>query len=205
MKVTYFPLGSYQANCVILSDESGCAVVIDPGDEAERLYQSLMMQNLRVAAIMLTHAHFHHLLAVRELQEKTGAPLYVHAEDAPALSDARYSLIPFHRRPYCLSADRLLNDGDTVEVGDLRIAVLHTPGHTKGSCCFLCGDVLASGDTLFAGSMGRTDLPGGDMSMLMHSLRRLAALPAELRVIAGHGEETTIGYERRCNPFLAGV
>ncbi|MBP3435221.1 MAG: MBL fold metallo-hydrolase [Clostridia bacterium] len=205
MKVTYYPVGDYQANCVILSDESGCAVVIDPGDEAPRLLQRLADQKLRVAVILLTHAHFDHLLAVRELQTATGAALYIHTEDASALSDTRRSLIPPHRLPYELTADRLLIDGDTVVVGELMLSVLHTPGHTPGSCCYQCDNVLISGDTLFAGSVGRTDLPGGRTAALLQSLRRLATLPPELRVIPGHGEATTIGYECRYNPFLAGV
>lgn len=205
MKVTYYPVGEYQANCVFLSDEQGTTVVIDPGDEAGRLLDRLKDQHLNVKAILLTHAHFDHLLAVRELQEATGAPLYIHAEDAPALSDADISLIPPHRRPYVLTADRLLNDGDIVTVGDLTLTALHTPGHTKGSCCFLCEDLLIAGDTLFAGSVGRTDLPGGNMRTLFQSLRRLAALPGETQMISGHGEDTTIGYECRYNPFLAGV
>ncbi len=205
MRVSYYPVGDYQANCVIVSDEARRAVVVDPGDEAVRLLQRLTEQELQVEAILLTHAHFDHMLAVRELIEATGAPLYVHAEDAAALSDVGRSLIPPHRRPYTLSADRLLQDGDTVTVGELVLKVLHTPGHTPGSCCYRCGDLLIAGDTLFAGSVGRTDLPGGDTAQLFQSLRRLKSLDATVRVIPGHGEETTIGYECRYNPFLAGA
>ncbi len=205
MNVAYYPVGDYLANCVILSDPQGRTAVIDPGDEAPRLLQRLGDKAAQVEAILLTHAHFDHILAVRELQEATGAPLFIHASDAPALSDASLSLIPSYRRPYVLCADRLLQDGDTVTVGSLALTVLHTPGHTPGSCCYGCEDVLIAGDTLFAGSVGRTDLPGGNTAVLFESLRRLAALPAEWRVIPGHGEETTIGYECRYNPFLAGV
>lgn len=205
MKVSYYPLGAYQANCVVLSDENGSLVVIDPGDEAPRLLARLQESGETVVAILLTHAHFDHLLAVRELQEATGAPLYVHAADAAALSNAALSLIPPSRLPYLLVADHLLNDGDKVTVGNLVLEVLHTPGHTPGSCCYRCGDLLVTGDTLFRGSIGRTDFPGGSTAALFHSLRRLAALPATLRVIAGHGEETTLDCERRCNPYLVGV
>ena len=205
MRVSYYPVGDYQANCVIVSDEAHRAVVVDPGDEAVRLLQRLAEQELQVAAILLTHAHFDHMLAVRELIDATGASLYLHAEDAAALSDAGRSLIPPYRRPYTLSADRLLQDGDTVTVGELVLKVLHTPGHTPGSCCYQCGDLLIAGDTLFAGSVGRTDLPGGDTAQLFQSLRRLKSLDATVRVIPGHGEETTIGYESRYNPFLAGA
>ncbi len=205
MKVSYYPLGAYQANCVVLSDENGSLVVIDPGDEAPRLLARLQESGETVVAILLTHAHFDHLLAVRELQEVTGAPLYVHAADAVALSNTALSLIPPSRLPYPLTADRLLNDGDTVTAGKLVLEVLHTPGHTPGSCCYRCGDLLVTGDTLFRGSVGRTDFPGGSTAALFNSLRRLAALPATLRVIPGHGEETTLDCERRCNPYLVGV
>lgn len=205
MKGAYYPVGAYQANCVILSDENGSLAVIDPGDEAPRLLARLQESGETVVAILLTHAHFDHLLAVRELQEATGAPLYVHAADAAALTDAELSLIPPSRLPYSLTADRLLSDGDTVTVGELVLEVLHTPGHTPGSCCYRCGDLLVTGDTLFRGSVGRTDFPGGSTAALFNSLRRLAALPETLRVIAGHGEETTLGRECRCNPYLVGV
>ena len=205
MKVTYYPLGAYQANCVVVSDEQGRCIVIDPGDEAQRLQMLLNALGVTVSAILLTHVHFDHILAVRELQEITEAPLYVHAGDASALTDNARNMIPPYRLPYALKADHLLNDGDTVTVGDLTLTVLHTPGHTPGSCCYFCDGLLIAGDTLFAGSIGRTDFEGGDMSKMIGSLRRLKTLPEDTRVISGHGEETTIGYEKRYNPYLAGV
>lgn len=203
MTVSYYPVGALQANCVLLSDGNGHLAVVDPGDEAPRLSALLKRLGGTVEAILLTHVHFDHILATKALQENTGAPLLVHEADAPALSNEALSLIPPQLLPYSLTADRLLRDGDTVTVGEMVLEVLHTPGHTPGSCCYRCEDVLVAGDTLFAGSMGRTDLPGGDTAAMFHSLRRLSELPDELRVIAGHGEETTIGYERRYNPFLA--
>ncbi len=203
MIVSYYPVGALQANCVFVSDENGNTAVIDPGDEAQRLLKLLNESNLTVTAILLTHAHFDHMLAVRDLQQATGAPLFVHEADAPALSNEALSLVPAYLQPYVLEADRLLKDGDTVDIGSLTLTAMHTPGHTLGSCCYRCGDLLVSGDTLFAGSMGRTDLPGGDTAAMFRSLCRLSELPDETRVIAGHGEETTIGYERRYNPFLA--
>lgn len=205
MTVEYYPVGAYQANCVFWSDGNGHLAVIDPGDEAERLLARLRERGEQVAAILLTHAHFDHLLAVRELQAATGAPLYLHVLDAPALTRPELSLLPAARRPYALTADRLLHEGDTVAVGALSLTVLHTPGHTPGSCCYSAEGVLAAGDTLFAGSRGRTDFPGGDDADMRNSLRRLAALPDAVRVIAGHGEETTVGWERTHNPYMASV
>ena len=202
MTVSYYPLGALQANCVLVSDENGNTAVVDPGDEASRIVRLLEEQGATVKAILLTHTHFDHMLAVSDLQQATGAPLLVHEADAPALFNEALSLVPAYLQPYVLKADRVLQDGDTVEIGSLTLTVMHTPGHTRGSCCYRCGDLLISGDTLFAGSMGRTDLPGGDTAAMFRSLCRLSELPDETRVIAGHGEETTIGYERRYNPFL---
>lgn len=205
MKLSYYPVGDYQANCVFLSDEEHRAVVIDPGSEAPRLLQRIREQRLQVETILLTHVHFDHLLAVRELQEATGAMLCVPAADEPALLDSNRSLIPASRQPYPLLADRLLHDGDTVTCGEMTLEVWHTPGHTPGSSCYRCGQLLIAGDTLFAGSVGRTDFPGGDAALLYQSLRRLASLPADTQVIPGHGESTTIGRELQYNPFLLGV
>ena len=203
MIAAYYPVGALQANCVVLSDENGHLAVVDPGAEPSRLWAHITALGGTVEAILLTHVHFDHVLAVRELQEKCGAPLLVHEADAAALSDPARSLIPSYDLPYALKADRLLCDGDTVAVGDMELEVLHTPGHTPGSCCYRCGDVLVSGDTLFAGSIGRTDLPGGDTATMFRTLRRLAALPDSLRILPGHGEETSLARERLYNPFLA--
>ncbi len=205
MTVTYYPVGNYQANCVIASDEQGHCVVIDPGDEAPRLLSLLKTKGDIVDAVLLTHAHFDHLLAVREVQEQTGAPLFLHADDVDALEDVGRSMIPAYRLPYPLCADRLLQDGDSITFGNATLTVIHTPGHTPGSCCYYGDGWLIAGDTLFAGSIGRTDFVGGNLGQMRESLRRLATLPDAVRVVSGHGEETTIGVERRCNPFLAGV
>ena len=203
MTVSYYMVGDLQVNCVVIADENANAVVIDPGDDAAELTATLRSKALNVKAVLLTHAHFDHLLAVKELQKEFNAPLWLHEAEAPALEDAGKSLIPAYRRPYILKADRLLRDGETVAVGELEFEVLHTPGHTVGSCCYRFGDVLVSGDTLFAQSIGRTDLPGGNTAQMFHSLRRLSTLPDTLRVIPGHGPETVLGYERHYNPYLS--
>lgn len=204
MTVTYFPVGELRANCVLLCDGNGHAAVVDPGGDAPRILEKVRSMGATVDVILLTHAHFDHMLGVRELQAETGAPLFIHEADAPALSDASLNLMSMVCTPYALSADRLLKDGDAVSVGTDTWTVLHTPGHTRGSACYYGDGVLVSGDTLFAGSMGRTDLPGGSTEQMVQSLRRLSTLPEDVRVIPGHGEETTIGFERRYNPFLMG-
>ena len=198
----YFPVGAYGANCCLVSDADGNTVVMDPGDEAERILAHIRDFSLTVRAVLLTHAHFDHMGAAARLQREFGAPLYVHTDDVRGLTDSRYSVMPLSDAP---TADRLLKDGDTVTVGSLTFTVLHTPGHTPGSVCYRLENVLFAGDTLFAGSIGRTDFPGGDMTAMRQSLRRLSALPDELSVVPGHGEETTIGYEKQTNPFMIGL
>ena len=201
MTIRCLPLGALQANCYLLSDEEGATAVIDPGDEAGTILETVRAGELAVEAILLTHAHFDHILAADELRRETGAPVYVYETDAPALADPRRSLTVLAKGGAGpLRADHLLKDGEELRVGRLAVSVLHTPGHTPGSCCFLCGDALFSGDTLFAGSIGRTDFPGGDDQAMAASLRMLAALEPGIRVFPGHGESTTLSKERMENP-----
>ena len=203
MTIRCLPLGALQANCYLLSDEEGATAVIDPGDEAGTILETVRAGELAVEAILLTHAHFDHILAADELRRDTGAPVYVYETDAPALADPRRSLTVLAKGGAGpLRADHLLKDGEELRVGRLAVSVLHTPGHTPGSCCFLCGDALFSGDTLFAGSIGRTDFPGGDDQAMAASLRMLAALEPGIRVFPGHGESTTLSKERMENPYL---
>ncbi len=188
-------VGAYQANCYLVFDEQKNAVVIDPGAEPQRLLRCIGEHQLCVKAILLTHAHFDHMMAVADVQQATGAPLWLHEAEAPALSDSRRSMVPV---PYPLTAQHVLCDGETFAVGNLHFTVLHTPGHTEGSVCYLCGDTLFSGDTLFAyGGVGRTDFVGGNACALWRSLKRLSSLPPNTRVATGHGEETTIAAELR--------
>ena len=195
-------VGQLAANCCLVYDEQKRAAVIDPGDEAERLLTLIETYGLQVQAILLTHVHFDHIQAVKELKEATGAPLFVHEADVPALTDPAFSMVMF---PYALNADRVLHNGDTIEIGELTFTVLHTPGHTRGSVCYHCDDTLFAGDTLCAGSIGRTDFAGGDFAAMRQSLVRLATLPSETRVVPGHGSETTIGFEKQSNPFMVGM
>lgn len=196
------PVGAYQANCCLVYDESGRAIVIDPGDEAARLLAKIRENGLQVEAILLTHAHFDHIGAVQALQHETGAPLYVHEAEQKALTNPVYSMVT---EPLSFVADHVLRDNDTVTVESMTFTVLHTPGHTEGSVCYLCENTLFAGDTLFAGSVGRTDFAGGSFTALRESLVRLSALPDQVVVVPGHGAETTIGAEKRSNPFMTGL
>ncbi len=196
------PVGAYQANCCLVYDESGRAIVIDPGDEAARLLAKIRENGLQVEAILLTHVHFDHIGAVQALQHETGAPLYVHEAEQKALTNPVYSMVT---EPLSFVADHVLRDNDTVTVESMTLTVLHTPGHTEGSVCYLCENTLFAGDTLFAGSVGRTDFAGGSFTALRESLVRLSALPDQVVVVPGHGAETTIGAEKRSNPFMTGL
>lgn len=210
MKVERIVVGPLDVNCWIVADEAGGpAVVIDPGDDADAVMHALHGNG--VAAIVLTHAHFDHIGAVADLIDLTGAPLAVHGADADRLGSAGPSgtggaLFGFdsHTAP---PADRTLVDGDVIEAGELTLTVLHTPGHTEGGICLLACDRtdcrhLFSGDTLFAGSVGRTDFPGGDARALAASIAaKLSGLPEATVVHPGHGPDSTIGREARINPF----
>lgn len=177
----------------------GEAAIIDPAPDAARFAPLLEKENARLTHILLTHGHFDHVYGLDSVRAAwPAARLCLFRADAVGTED----------RPVKESPEILwLTDGQTFTVGQAELTVLHTPGHTPGSCCWLCEGVLVSGDTLFAGSAGRTDLPGGDWETLMRSLRRLAddpALPDELRVLPGHGAFTTLGLERAQNPYMKG-
>lgn len=211
MNVKRVSVGPLEVNCWLVDDgEGGPVVVIDPGDEADRVLGAL--DGKTVAAIVLTHAHFDHVGAAGAVKDATGAPLMVHEADAERIThDAAHgtggALFGFGG-VVAPPADVLLRDSDTIEAGRLRFDVLHTPGHTQGGISLYVRDPdggaghLFSGDTLFSGSVGRTDFPGGDGRALAASIaRRLAPLPPETLVHPGHGPDTTIGREARINPF----
>ena len=203
------PVGMLQCNCSIFGDEqSREAVVIDPGDEIEDIQAILKKHGLRVKAIVITHAHIDHIGGAAKLRRVTGAPVLLNVNDQALLKmlDVQAQWLGM-RPPEETVIDSSLTSGDRVRAGSLVADVLHTPGHTEGSVClyFAAEKKLIAGDTLFAGSIGRTDLPGGSYKKLMESLRGpVLSLPDETIVVPGHGPLTTIGDERETNPFLAG-
>ena len=206
MEIRTLPVGQLDTNCYIVWEADGQAVVIDPGAQAGRILDEADAAGVRVRAVLLTHVHFDHILAAREVMNATGAKLLVPAGDEPALTSPARSLLAMFL-PGCrydLQADRLLVDGDTVTVGGLTLTVMHTPGHTPGSSCYIGDGVIFSGDTLFAGGAGRTDFPGGDEAALRRSLKRLAAWEGDYRVFPGHEESTTLQRERLENPYVNG-
>lgn len=204
MQIIRLPVGELQANCYILYDDEKNTVVIDPGAEAETILAAVSSRGLAVRHILLTHVHFDHVQAAREVAAATGGDILAPEGDWAALSDPRLNLSGLFpgEGPLTLQADGKLREGDVVEAGTLRLTVLHTPGHTPGSSCFLCENVLFSGDTLFRFSMGRTDFPGGSFQDMKESLDRLAALPGDYTVLPGHDAATTIAEERADNPYI---
>jgi len=199
-------VGPIMANCYIVGcEETRQAVVIDPGDEADHILYTLAGHKLTVKHIINTHGHFDHVSANRQLQQATGADIIIHAADAPmltSLSDmaAAFGLSCENSPP----PDRTVDEGDIISFGSLEMKVLHTPGHSPGGISLVCGDKVFVGDTLFAGSIGRTDFPGGDFDTLIAAIRRkLFPLGDQVVVYCGHGPETTIGREKRTNPFAA--
>lgn len=204
VKIRYYSVGGMGTNCYIVSDKNGRTAIIDPGGDAKRILDDVKLNNLTVDYILLTHAHFDHIMATQELREATDAQVCVGAGDAPMLADAQYNLsaMVYPTQAVNLSADRLLTDGDAITFGDVTLSVIETPGHTRGSVCYAGDGVLFSGDTLFAGSIGRTDLPGGDMTVMRKSLMRLCAITEDVVVYPGHGEETTLAFQKAANPYL---
>lgn len=202
MKIETIVLGAIQTNCYLVSAENA-ALVIDPGEYDPRAAAFLKENAACQRLILLTHSHYDHICGAPRLREETGVPIAVGARDAAALGDPAASLSDYFGGAHTpFAPDRTLSDGETVTVGTLTLEVLETPGHTPGGVCFLAGDVLFSGDTLFADSVGRTDFPGGDTPALLRSLSRLSALGDGVRVYPGHGGETTVGHEKRCNPYM---
>jgi glyoxylase-like metal-dependent hydrolase (beta-lactamase superfamily II) len=204
-----FPVGPLACNCTILGDEeAGEAIVIDPGDEVGRIHRRLTELGLKLKQILVTHAHIDHVGGALKLKRLTGAPILLNENDLPLLKmmemQAGWIGIP---TPETAPPDENLVDGLRVGLERYPAQVLHTPGHTQGSVClhFASLKMVIAGDTLFAGSIGRTDLPGGNYGQIIDSIEsRLLTLPDETKVLTGHGPATTIGAERKSNPFLRG-
>lgn len=205
MKIIILPVGFIGANCYIVYDEETKeALVIDPGDEGERICTEIQKNGLQVKYIVDTHGHGDHIGANGYVKEVTGATLAIHKEDAPMLTDASKNMSMYMPvRTNGPAADLLLKEGDVLEVGKMKFQVLHTPGHSRGCICLVSGKACFSGDTLFQYSIGRTDLPGGSFEQLIASVTdKLLVLPEDTTVFPGHGPKTTIGAEKAGNPFL---
>jgi glyoxylase-like metal-dependent hydrolase (beta-lactamase superfamily II) len=204
-----FPVGPLQCNCSIVGDEQTReAMVIDPGDDIENVLAILQRHGLTVKQIVITHAHIDHIGGAAKLRRVTGAPVLLNANDQALLKmlDVQATWLGMSPPEHTV-IDASLTAGDKLHTGSLVADVLHTPGHTEGSVClhFAAENKLIAGDTLFAGSIGRTDLPGGSYKKIMESLHGpVLALPDDTIVVPGHGPLTTIGEERETNPFLAG-
>ena len=205
MIIKTLPVGPIMANCFIVGcQETLEAAVIDPGDEADKILQSVTDLTLDVKTIINTHGHFDHVSGNKGIHTATRAPILIHALDAPMLeqisaSAANWGLSAEDSPP----PDRTLNDGDTITFGRITLKVIHTPGHTPGGVSLFTDGHVFVGDTLFAGSIGRTDFPGGDFATLKSSIQdKLFALADDVRVYTGHGPETTIGHEKQHNPFV---
>lgn len=206
MEILALKLGMIQTNCYVVGTKQNNAAVIDPGDNAPKVLSLLREKGWTLKKILLTHGHFDHAMAVNDLVKATGAQVYIHQLDQELITDPEKFYV-FHQHfgdfhPISASS---LEDGRDVALDELTFHCIHTPGHTKGSCVFLCGDVMFSGDTLFAGSCGRTDFYGGSHAQILQSLHKLADLEGNYRVLPGHDEETTLDYERKTNPYLGRI
>lgn len=205
MRFHKLTLGDLGTNCYILADEaSGKAMVIDAPDDADTILAFLRENDYTVQDILLTHGHYDHILALAELKAATGAPVSIHENGRQFLRDGINNLCHYVGIAWTpVAADRYLRDGDTIALGDTVFQVLHTPGHTSDCICLYGGGILISGDTLFQRSVGRVDHPTGSLRQEIDSIQeKLMPLPDEVRVYPGHGPSTTIGEERKENPYL---
>ncbi len=211
MNIRCFPLS---CNCYVVSDDDGNAVIIDPCEHGRELYSYVETQNLKLCAVIITHAHFDHIYGLTHLIDEArengcSIPVYIHWGDAAAMASEEKNLsAPLFRTPYSYTGTlNEVNDGDKVTVGKLVFDVMSCPGHTDGSACYIehSEKVVFAGDVLFEGSIGRTDFPGGSMTKMRESLTKLMSLDNSYRVYSGHGSSTTIGDEKNFNPYIASL
>jgi glyoxylase-like metal-dependent hydrolase (beta-lactamase superfamily II) len=199
-----FTVGPMEANCYILySPDKREGLIIDPGAEGERLIKFIQEKKISIRYIINTHGHPDHIGANRKVKEHTSAPILIHQRDAPMLtkSDSILTLI-FPLEYSSPPADTLIKDGDLIECAGMKLKVLHTPGHTPGGISLLTDDSIFTGDTLFSGSVGRFDLPGGSQEVLLNSIRKILSLGENLTIYPGHGPSTSVGEELHSNPFI---
>lgn len=206
LKIGRIVLGVCQTNCYfVYEDGKNEAILFDPADKGEYIYNKLKEKGIIVAAICLTHGHFDHIWGVNELKELSGAKVYASELEKEVCENAEVNFSANTGRPCTVKADVYVKDGEEISVAGMTCRLIETPGHTKGSCCYYFENdkILLSGDTLFQESVGRTDLPTGSMSALVRSIReKLMPLPGDVKVYPGHGESTSIAYEKENNPYL---
>ncbi|MBQ7759209.1 MBL fold metallo-hydrolase [Anaerotignum sp.] len=202
MKIACYAAGSVGTNCYVVSDDNGITAIIDCDGNPAPLYSYIEKNNLKVTHILLTHGHYDHIGSVNEVAEHYGCKIVGAVQEMPLFTDPALNVSQFVGAPIIVHPDVQVSNGDVVKVGDMEFTVLETPGHTAGSICFIGKDVIFSGDTLFQGSCGRTDLPTGSWADITVSLKKLAALPGDYQVYSGHGPATTLETERKTNPYM---
>lgn len=199
-------VGAVSTNCYFLKNrETGEMLIVDPGDASEKIFRKVSEMNGRPVGILLTHGHFDHILAVEAVRDKYKIPVYASRFEQQMLLEPSMNMSGHYGTGCSIKAENLLDDLQVFEAAGFSIQMIHTPGHTPGSCCYYVKEeqVLFSGDTLFYGSVGRTDFPGGSTAQIVQSLHKLVdSLPVETEVYPGHDASTTIGYEKRYNPFV---
>lgn len=206
IEIKSFVLGMVSTNCYLIVNKATDEVlIVDPADEAYRISRAIDEKGWKPVAVLLTHGHFDHIMAVNDLKDKYQVPVYAHVDEEDVLNEVSLNMSSMIGRTFCAKADYLVRDGQELQLAGLKLIVFHTPGHTKGSVCYYLPEekVLMSGDTLFHCSVGRTDFPTGSMRQLVRSVKeKLFVLPDDVTVYPGHDSITTIGYEKKYNPFV---
>lgn len=206
IKIGRMVLSMCQTNCYFLyREDSKDCILVDPADQGTHIYNALTRNGFTIQAILLTHGHFDHIWGTKEVKELSGVKIYAYEQERELLNSERLNVSKGAGRPYTVDADVYLKDGEELSIAGMTCKCIATPGHTAGSCCFYFAEAafLVSGDTLFQESVGRTDLPTGSMKTLITSIQeKLFVLPEDTKVYPGHGESTTIAYEKKYNPFL---
>ncbi len=204
MRIETINVGEMRTNCYLAWDETtGRGFLVDPGEQAEKIIRVCSCYQVTPEAVLLTHGHFDHIMVAKKIRQQYQIPVYAGVHEEELLADSEMNLSGMWAVPYTMKADKLVNDNDVISIAGMEFTVIETPGHTPGGVCYYSKkeNVLFAGDTLFSESYGRTDFPGGSMSVLLRSLRgKLFVLPEETDVYPGHGQATSIGYEKIHNP-----